>query len=170
MKNLIVYSSLTGNTKMVGEAIHEIMPRETLISPVETAPDAKDYDFVSVGFWVDKGTADKKAQEYLKTIKGKKVALFATLGASPATAHAEDSLRRAAEFLDESNTLVGTFICQGKISRKITEVIKKMPEGHPHSMTPEREALHREAALHPNENDLASAQSTFKELLAKLRQ
>lgn len=60
MKFLVVYSSLTGNTKMVGEAIAEVLAPECDIFPVEDNPDYSDYDLVVVGYWVDKGTADKK--------------------------------------------------------------------------------------------------------------
>lgn len=168
MKSLIVYSSLTGNTQKVGEAILEIMPGETWISPVEAAPAPNEYDFVAVGFWVDKGTADKKTQEYIETIRNRKVALFATLGAKPDSPHAQECLEKAAQLLDKSNMLVGTFICQGKIDPKLTEAMKNFPKGHFHEMTPERQALHDEAAKHPDAKDFAEAQRTFREMLAKL--
>lgn len=167
MKNLIVYSSLTGNTQKVGEAIFEIMPEGTRISPVETAPAANEYDFVSVGFWVDKGTADKKTLEYIETIRDRKVALFATLGAKADSPHAQECLEKVARLLDKSNALVGTFICQGKIDPKLTEAMKNFPKGHFHEMTTERQALHNEAAKHPDAKDLAEAQKTFMEMLTK---
>jgi|UniRef100_UPI003FA2CA48 flavodoxin len=170
MKTLIVYSSLTGNTKLVAEAIHEVFGPEAGLFPVETAPSPADYDFVAVGFWVDKGTADKKAQEFLKTIEGKPVALFATLGAYPDSEHAADSLKNAAAFLDASNQLVGTFICQGKIDPRLIEQFKKMPGDHPHAVTPERLARYAEAAKHPDAGDLQAARAVFTDIKIKLLQ
>ena len=54
MKSIVVYSSLTGNTKMVGEAIAEVLAPNCDIYKVEDNPDITGYDLVVVGFWVDK--------------------------------------------------------------------------------------------------------------------
>jgi flavodoxin len=170
MQTLVVYSSLTGNTKKVAEAIYEVFGARAALFPVETAPAPTNYDFVIVGFWVDKGTADKKAQEYLKTIQDKPVALFATLGAYPDSEHAASSLKNAAGFLDVSNQLVGTFICQGKIDPKLIEQLKNMPGNHPHAATPERMERYKEAAKHPNADDLKAAQSIFVDIKNSLNQ
>ncbi|AJQ26557.1 flavodoxin family protein [Pelosinus fermentans] len=164
MQTLVVYSSLTGNTKKVAEAIYEVFGARAALFPVETAPAPTNYDFVIVGFWVDKGTADKKAQEYLKTIQDKPVALFATLGAYPDSEHAASSLKNAAAFLDVSNQLVGTFICQGKIDPKLIEQFKNMPGNHPHAATPERMERYKKAASHPDSSDLEAAQAVFVDI------
>jgi flavodoxin len=166
MRTLIVYSSLTGNTKMVAEAIREVFGDEADIFSVEQAPAPDGYDLVAVGFWVDRGTADKKTQAYLSRLKNKKVALFATLGADPDSEHARNSLKDVVSLMDAGNQLVGDFICQGKVDPKLIENFKKLPEGHPHGMNPERVARLREAAKHPNQVDLANAKAVF----AKFRQ
>ncbi|MDF2930224.1 MAG: hypothetical protein K0Q75_2462, partial [Anaerospora sp.] len=127
-----VYSSLTGNTRQVAEAVHEVFGLAADLFPVEQAPTGEGYDLVAVGFWVDRGTADKKAQEYLAGLRNKQVALFATLGAYPDSEHAAQSMNNAAALLDESNQLTGTFICQGKVDPRLIEQFKKLPEGHPH--------------------------------------
>lgn len=168
MKTLIVYSSLTGNTKKVAEAVKEVFGQEAKILSVEESPSADGYDLIAVGFWVDRGTADKKAQAFLTGLRDKKVALFATLGAYPDSEHARESMANAASLLDNSNQWVGSFICQGKIDPKLVEQFKKLPEGHPHSITPERSARHREAAKHPDETDLANAKAVFSEIRQKL--
>nr|WP_092072366.1 flavodoxin family protein [Dendrosporobacter quercicolus]NSL48568.1 flavodoxin [Dendrosporobacter quercicolus DSM 1736]SDM40786.1 Flavodoxin [Dendrosporobacter quercicolus] len=168
MRTLIVYSSLTGNTKKVAEAIAGVFGSAASLFPVETAPPADDYDFVAVGFWVDRGTADKKAQDYLKTIKGKQVALFATLGAYPDSAHAANSMGNAAALLDDTNQLVGDFICQGKVDPRLIEKFKDLPDGHPHALTPDRLERHREAAKHPDAQDLQAARETFTGIKHKL--
>ena len=167
MKSLIVYSSVTGNTKKVAEAIAAVFSKTADLYPVETAPPADAYDLIAVGFWVDRGTADQKAQSYLRTIHGKKITLFATLGAYPDSEHAAKSMANAARLLADDNELLGTFICQGKVTSRLVEKFKDLPPGHPHAMTPEREARHREAAKHPDENDLQTAQMLFREYWVK---
>lgn len=167
MKSIIVYSSVTGNTKKVAEAVAAVFPQTVDLYTVETAPPADAYDLIALGFWVDRGTADQKAQAYLRTIHGKKVALFATLGAYPDSDHAVKSMANAAALLTEDNELLGTFICQGKVTPRLVDKFKDFPPGHPHAMTPEREARHREAAKHPDTNDLQTVQILFAEYLAR---
>jgi flavodoxin len=169
MKILIVYSSLTGNTRKVAEAIHEQLGQEAELFSVEQAPQAEGYNLVALGFWVDRGTADKKAQDYLTGLRNQNVALFATLGAYPDSEHAAKSMANAAALLDGSNTLAGSFICQGKVNPKLIEQFKNLPEDHPHGMNAERRARHLEAAKHPDAADLAKAQAVFGEIKLKLQ-
>ncbi len=170
MQGLVVYSSLTGNTKMVAEAIAEELGGNTVLAAVEENPSAADYDFIAVGYWVDKGTADAKSAAYLGTIKNKKVALFATLGADPASEHAKQSLESGAALLDASNEVVGQFICQGKVDPKLIATMAKMfPANHPHGMNEERKARHEMASTHPDANDLLMAKAVFKEVKRKVQ-
>jgi flavodoxin len=169
VKTLIVYSSLTGNTRKVAEAVKEVFGDEADILPVEDNPVADGYDLIAVGFWVDRGTADKKAQDYLTGLRNKKVALFATLGAYPDSEHAQKSMANARALLNGSNQFTGSFICQGKVDPKLVEQFQNLPEGHPHAMSPERAARHREAAKHPDEADLANVKTVFGEIWQKLQ-
>ena len=59
MKMAVVYSSKTGNTRKVAEAIHAVMPAGTDIFHVGEAPSPAGYDFMALGFWVAKGPPDK---------------------------------------------------------------------------------------------------------------
>lgn len=167
MKTLLTYSSLTGNTKKVAEAIFEVMPQGTELYPVDEAPAPEEYDFIVVGFWADRENADKKAQNYLQKIKGKKVALFGTLGADPDSNHALGTMENAKKLVSD-NLIVGEFMCQGKIDPKLTERLKSLPSDHPHAMTPERMARHLEASKHPNETDFARAKEVFSKIIAEL--
>ncbi|HIX84549.1 MAG TPA: flavodoxin family protein [Candidatus Megamonas gallistercoris] len=173
MKSLIVYSSLTGNTKMVGEAIAEVLAPDCDIFKVEDNPDYRGYDLVVVGYWVDKGTADAKAAAYLKSVKNSKVAVFATLGAEPETEHAQKSLQNGIDMLDSSNELMGKFICQGKIDPKLLEMMKKMfgtkvSKENFHAVDEKRLERHRRASTHPDAQDLAKARAVFAEIKAKM--
>ncbi|MEA3282974.1 MAG: flavodoxin family protein [Euryarchaeota archaeon] len=168
MRTLVVYSSRTGNTKKVADAIYEVMPEGSFFAPIEDDPDFGDYDFVALGFWVDKGLPDKKAQEYIRKISGKKVGLFMTLGADPDSEHANDCMKRAEEMVRSDNDLIGHFISQGKVAPKLIKIFEKMPPDHPHALTPERVALHERASTHPDQDDLRNAGAAFKDMLAKI--
>ena len=59
MKSIVLYSTRTGNTKMVAEAIASALPEGTPCRNIrEMNESLSDYDCVFMGFWVDKGTAD----------------------------------------------------------------------------------------------------------------
>ena len=68
MKALVVYSSRTGNTRKIAEAIAAVLPG-CEIHPVESAPAPEGYDLVAVGYWVDKGMPDAQAKAYLETVR-----------------------------------------------------------------------------------------------------
>lgn len=167
MKTMIVYSSKTGNTKMVAESILKVMPEGCELHPVEEAPEPEGYDLIALGCWVDKGKPDSAASEYFKKVNNTKVAVFITLGARPDTKHWDDCLESASELLSK-NEIVGSYICQGKIDPKLIEMFRKFPPDHPHAPSPESEERWRLASTHPDEDDLKNAQDAFKEILSKL--
>lgn len=169
-KYIVLYSSRTGNTKQIAEAISSALPAETPCLLVDDAPtDLAGYDCLFIGFWVDRGTADPQMQQFLGNLKHPSVALFATLGADPQSQHAAESLRNAAALRPCQNPLVNSFICQGKVDPQLIEQMKKMfPAGHPHAVDEKREALHQEAQQHPNEADLAAAKAFAVETIKRL--
>ena len=170
MKSIVIYSSLTGNTKQVGEAIASVLPAGTPCVPMKELPsDVSSYDLVFAGFWVDKGTANKEARDVLGTLHNPHIALFATAGVPPHMAHAKESLINAAKCLPDGVAPVGTFICQGKVDLKVIEMMYKMfPKGHSHGQSADRDARHKQAAVHPDEGDFKAAKEFAKHILAQL--
>ena len=165
MKTLIIYSSKTGNTKKIAEGILKVLPKETVLAKVEENIDPSEFDTILIGFWVDKTTADEKVRNYIKSIEGKKVGIFATLGAYPDSDHARDALKNVRGFLEPQNEVIGEFICQGKVDPKITEQFENLPPDHRMYMTPERRQRHKDASTHPDEKDIKNAQGVFKNIL-----
>jgi flavodoxin len=168
MKSMVVYSSKTGNTRKVAEAIYAVLPEPKEIYPVEEAPPADAYDFLALGFWVDKGRADAKAEGYISAVKGKKIGLFGTLGAYPDSDHARASMENAVQ-LTTGNELMGTFLCQGRVDPALVKwMAENMKDDPNHAMTPERRARLAEGERHPDESDLSDARKAFKKMSDKL--
>lgn len=167
MRILTVYSSRTGNTKKVAEAIHSAMPSGADIYPVESAPEPDGYDFIAVGYWAYRGTADDRAAEYMRKIRGKKVVYFGTLGAYPDSEHANRCRRRVGELL-EKNEVLGEFLCHGKIDPASTERQMKLPEGNAHRMDEKRLKRHMESRKHPDEKDLTEAKKFIKDIMKNI--
>ena len=66
MKFLIVYSSKTGNTKKVAEALARVAPIGSEIHSIEEAGDADGFDVIFAGYWLDRGGVDEKMKKYLQ--------------------------------------------------------------------------------------------------------
>ena len=166
----MLYILLTGNTKQVAEAITSVLPAGTpCVSMKELPTDLSSYDLVFAGFWVDKGTANKEARDVLGTLHNPHIALFATAGVPPQMAHAKESLIKCSKLFTRWRRAVGTFICQGKVDPKVIEMMYKMfPKGHSHGQSADRDARHKQAAVHPNEDDFKAAQDFAEDILTKL--
>jgi flavodoxin len=158
---LIVYSSKTGNTRKLAEGIRrglaEALGQEPQMGAVEENPNPAGADWILAGFWADRGNADQKALQYLKSLEGRKVGLFGTLGAYPDSDHARDISKKVQDLVREKNTVLGCFLCQGRIDPALTDRFKSLPADNPHAMTPERMQRHLEAAKHPDEKDIEAA-------------
>lgn len=171
MKTIVLYSSKTGNTKKVAEAIASVLPQGTpCLDLTRSLPaDLATYDCVFLGFWVDKGTADAAAQKVLPRLHNPHVALFATLGANPHSDHARKSLENGAALLPEGVELLDCFICQGKVDPQLIEAMyKRFPPESLHGRNPQSEARHKAAATHPDAQDLEAAAAFARSVLGKL--
>ncbi|WP_294554755.1 flavodoxin family protein [uncultured Mailhella sp.] len=170
MKTLIVYSSLTGNTKKVAEAIAAVLPGCDLL-PVEEAPaSVEGYDLVALGYWVDRGMPDGRTRTWLGGVKNARLAFFGTLGAWPDSDHAKECMKKGEELAlvpERGNEVYGSWLCQGKIDPRVLEAMARMA-GNVHPMTPERKARIEEAAKHPDEDDCRRAQAFFRGILEKM--
>ena len=171
MKSLVVYSSRTGNTKMVAEAIAaELHPCE--LHPVESAPDASGFDFVAVGYWVDRGMPDAASRSYLESLHDTRVALFGTLGAWPDSDHARacmDAGEALAGTPERRNTVLGSWLCQGKVDPRVLEMMNRVARDV-HPMTPERIARIEEAKKHPDAADLERARRFFAAIVQSIQE
>lgn len=165
MKNIVIYSSKTGNTKKVAEAISGFYKCD--IQPIEevNVEGLAEYDNIILGCWNDKGTADKKSLDLFEKLENLSLGLFKTLGAEPDSEHAKKSLQSCVDLLEKNgNKVKATFMCQGKIDPKLTEMFKKMGENSPHKMDEQRMKRHMEAAKHPNQDDFDNAIKAFEGL------
>lgn len=125
MKGLIIYSSKTGNTKRMAEKIYEVLKKEyqITIKDIRDAPEVEKFDFILLGAWIDRGTLETKALKFLKTIKNKKIGLFATLGAMPDSEHGRKVIKNLEGLLRGKESL-GQYICPGLVDPKMIEKLK----------------------------------------------
>ncbi len=87
-------------------------------------------DTLYVGFWTDKGKADADTLDFLQQLRGKRVFLFGTAGFGGSAPYFEKILAATRKALDGSNTVIGSFMCQGKMPvsvRQRYEAMKAKP-------------------------------------------
>ena len=76
-KPLVVISSRTGNTMILGHAICDAMPGAVLVKPEALPEDLSGFNPILLGFWCDRGMAPEDIQAAAKKLEGK------TIGCSP---------------------------------------------------------------------------------------
>ena len=157
MKILVVYSSRTGNTRQVAEAVRAALPEGTDLFPLTSAPDPALYDVVFTGFWAKRGAPNPAMKAFLQRLDDKPLGLFGTMGARVGSPHArmiEENARLAAPRC----RILGVFLCPGKVDPAWLErraADSSLGKNHP--MTAERSARLAETALHPDAEDLRAA-------------
>lgn len=168
MRSAVIYSSLTGNTRSVAEAVLAEMPPGCAIYPISAAPDPAELDLLALGFWVSKSGPDPKMAAYMQRLQGKSVGLFGTMAGYPGSPYGE-KVRANAEALLAGNRALGTFLCMGRISQKRLEgYLDGTLTSKKHPMTAERKVRLLEAAQHPTSADFASAREAFRLFLQKV--
>ena len=161
----IIFSSATGNTKLLAETVHQALPREGCayfgpwnreipVSPV-----------VYVGFWTDKGNADPDTLALLKELRNKKVFLFGTAGFGESPAYFERVLGNVRTALDESNQVIGEYMCQGKMPQAVKDRYLKMKAQPEHPGNIDSLIANFDRALsHPDKEDLEKLRQTVQTL------
>ena len=155
MKTSVVFSSKTGNTQQLANAVAAALPKQELLytgAPNEAALAA---DRLYIGFWTDKGSCNREIAAFLKQVKGKEVFLFGTAGFGGDAAYFEKVLTAVKKHLDRSNTVIGTYMCQGKMPQSVRERYVKLKENPEHPANLDALIKNFDCALsHPDSDDL----------------
>lgn len=152
MTYAIVYSSKTGNTRLLAETIRDTLPAADCLyfgAPDDAALHA---DRIYVGFWTDKGTCDADIAAFLARATTQEVFLFGTAGFGGAPEYFDKILSAARHNLPEGAAVCGSYMCQGKMPMAVRARYEQMED------SPRRQMMldNFDAALsHPDEADLS---------------
>ena len=128
----IIFSSMTGNTRKLADKIHEILPKESCDYFGTADAQGIKSELLYIGFWTDKGNADSDTLDFLSKLKNKKIFLFGTAGFGGSDAYFQKILGNVKSAIDSSNTIVGEYMCQGKMPQSVRERYVKMKENPEH--------------------------------------
>lgn len=151
----IIFSSMTGNTRKLADTIRGALPEELCDYFGDAKTGDSDAEMIYVGFWTDKGTADQACLELLGRLKNKKIFLFGTAGFGGSEAYYQKILANVCTAIDASNTVVGEYMCQGRMPQAVRDryvKMKEMPDAKP-NLDALIENFDR-ALSHPDEADL----------------
>lgn len=155
----VLFSSRTGNTRALAEAIRAALPQEMCVYFGESGTAALDADTLYIGFWTDKGNADEATVRLLETLRNRRIFLFGTAGFGGSEAYFQKILDNVKRAIDPSNTVIGTYMCQGRMPQTVRERYVKMkgqPE-HPANLDALIENFDR-AMSHPDGENLRALQ------------
>lgn len=162
---LIAVSSMTGNTRIIAHALADEIVNARYIDLDRDclAPqDMQMYDPVVLCFWCDKGQAPEKMKAFATGLAGKRIACFATLGGNPESEQSKNWMAKTSQALVDSgknNRLETTFLCCGKISDAVFDLMTKMAGG---VVSPERLAVKEASNTHPDRLDVENAVKAYR--------
>ena len=132
MKISIIYSSITGNTKLIASAIKGALSDKNIVYFGPVGNDLPEADIYIIGSWTDKGNGSKEVINLLKTMKNKKIAYFGTAGYKKDKEYYATLFSRVKDNIDSSNEILGYFYCQGKMPIAVREryvnLLKENPD------------------------------------------
>ena len=160
MSYAIVYSSPTGNTALLAQAVREALPQAECRYFGGPDDQALSAERIYVGFWTDKGTCDEQTARFLERLTDQQVFLFGTAGFGGAAAYFDQILGRVQEKLGPAVQVVGTYMCQGKMPPAVRRRYEAMED------SPRRAAMLENfdrAVSHPDEQDLTQLRAALLE-------
>ena len=166
MRIAIVFSSATGNTAQVAEAIKEACAGHEIVAYGQPPQNVDKAELVFAGSWTDKGTCTGEMKEFLQGLHGKRVALFGTAGFGISELYFASLAERFKAEVPQSNQVVSTFFCTGKMPQAVrtryeAQLKEKPGDGKLESMIKAFDL----ALTHPDQADLAQAADFAREAL-----
>ena len=156
-----MYKRQTGNTEYLAKALSHALPNVPC-GPVGSL-DCSKAELVYLGFWTDKGKADESTSDFLKQLRGKQVFLFGTAGFGGSEEYFNKILKAVQKDLHSSNTVIGSFMCQGKMPMSVRQRYENMKKQPIH--LPNLDAMIEnfdKALSHPDADDLERLKQAVK--------
>ncbi|MFI3115270.1 MAG: flavodoxin family protein [Clostridia bacterium] len=155
MKKSIVFSSATGNTELLAKEIQENIGDTVYFG--KPSDEALDADVIYIGSFAQAFSCTADIKEFASKISNKKVFLFMTAGYGSTTEFFAPIMASFKENINDTNEIIGEFICQGKVSDSKKNAIKQMDEAKFNTMEPEL----LKAESHPDANDISNLKASL---------
>ena len=166
MKYMIVYSSNTGNTEIIAEAIKDALNEKKCT--YYGKPDGistQDAEVIFIGFWVFRGSCPEEIKKYLRTLENKKIFLFGTAGFGGSETYFETILTDVKSYVSNSNIIKDSFMCQGKMPDRVLERYQSLLSEDPeNSNAIDMIENYKSALSHPDTQDVENVKVLVKSI------
>ena len=116
MSTVVIYTSQSGNTAKVADAIYDAIPdKDKEITTIENWNGKTDADTWFVGFWINRGTCGLDVCDLLDRLSGKRIALFATCGMHDENGYFDSIRSSCSVWVPDDAQYLGFYLCQGKM-------------------------------------------------------
>ena len=156
----IVFSSKTGNTQRLAQAIRNVLPQHDCLFFGPPCGEALKAQRIYAGFWTDKGSCDRETAAFLEQLTSQQIFLFGTAGFGGAPDYFESILARVRQHLPDSARVIGSYMCQGKMPAAVRQRYEGMAD------SPNRTAMldnFDRALHHPDAADLERLQQIVQQ-------
>ncbi|WP_343210641.1 flavodoxin family protein BilS [Anaerolentibacter hominis] len=168
MKYAVVFSSRTGNTKQVAEAIRDSRPGSCVYFGGPEGFTIGEAEIIFAGSWIDKGNFTDEMVSFLKGLHGTRTAVFATAGFGCDEAYFDRLALNIRTALSEDNTYLGSFMCQGRMPESVRSRYLQMQKEHPGDKKVGMLLNNFEmAGAHPDQEDLKHAAAFAEERIGE---
>lgn len=155
MKVAIVYSSHTGNTKLLASTIQGCFNNSEVVYCGTVNDEIPEADIYFIGSWTDKGNASNEIIEFIEALNHKQVAIFGTAGFGGSQEYFKTLFERVQKHINSTNQVLGYFYCQGKMPMQVRDRYVKMITEHPDDANLKVSIQNFDEALtHPDTMDL----------------
>lgn len=167
MKYAIVFDSNTGNTAQIAKVIRDTLKQHRCVAFGSELP-KEEVDVLFLGSWCDKGGFSAKMQALIAQVHHQRTALFATCGFGMDPAYFRKIAQRLQQQLPQDNTVLASFVCQGKLSAQTLARYEAMLEDEKtRELAAGMIANYEQAKTHPDAADEKQAEAFALRVLAQ---
>ena len=166
MSYAIVYSSKTGNTKLLADTIFNILPKQDCIYIGEPSEKVLQADTLYIGFWTDKGRCNDEIKAFLKTLTNQDIFLFGTCGFGQDPTYFTKILNKVKSYLPSQVNVLGEYMCQGKMPMSVRARYEKMAKA-PIPIPNMKKMIENfdQALEHPNTKDINLLKESINQII-----
>ncbi len=170
IRNLVVYSSETGNTRLVAEQIYKGIPKsmgEKQIVDIRSWNGSLFAENYFIGFWSNRGSCCLEIIDLLSSIHNSNIALFGTCGFGNADNYYDALESNARVWIPDDNEFLGSYFCKGKMPPEVKEKYEACRGKCDDHKIDQMLHIYDSALSHPDNNDLSKARSFASNCIKK---
>lgn len=162
LKNLVVYASETGNTKLLAEEVYNSLPSsmgKKAIVDVHQWNGTLDAENYFIGFWANRGSCSLEILDILSSLHRRNISLFGTCGMGNTKQYYDSLEQNARVWIADDNNFIGSYFCLGKMPLEIREKYESFRGKCDDHKIDKMITIFNQALSHPDKTDLMNVRA-----------